>query len=125
VEIKKLTKYLVLKTAKWLFISGPSNLAHAKKKEKTPKKTLQIRLFLCTPKCIFISGPSDLAHAKIIEKRPKNHKQLLSETTKCPNFCISKKILKSTKKAPINSEEVSNMKIYKKIQRHVLWEQRF
>jgi hypothetical protein len=59
------------------------------------------------------------------QKITQNHKQLHSETTKCPNFCISKKILKSTKKAPINSQEVSNMKIYKKFHRHVSWEQSF
>jgi hypothetical protein len=55
---------LFLNTAKWLFIvSEPSQLAHAKKKENTKKKTLQIRLFLCTPKWLFISGPNQLAHA--------------------------------------------------------------
>jgi hypothetical protein len=56
---------LFLNTPKWISISGPSYLAHAKK-EKAPKKTLEIRLFLCTQKWIFISGPSQLAHAKII-----------------------------------------------------------
>jgi hypothetical protein len=69
-----------------------------------------------------------LAHAKIIEKRPKNHPK--SQTTTLRNNKISqllhlqKKILKSTKAAPINSQ-VSNMKIYKKFLGHVLWEQSF
>jgi hypothetical protein len=31
---KKLTKSVVFRHSKWLFVSGPSHLAHAKKKEK-------------------------------------------------------------------------------------------
>jgi hypothetical protein len=50
---KKLTTYRVLDTPKWLFISGPDQLAHAKKKKKAPKKTLQIPLFSDIPKMAF------------------------------------------------------------------------
>jgi hypothetical protein len=50
---------LFLNTPKWLFISGPGHLAHAKKKEKqhqikevylAPFKTRQNRKNLCFPK---------------------------------------------------------------------------
>jgi hypothetical protein len=74
-------------------------------------------LFLGTPKWIFISGPIQLAHAKIIDKRAKNHPK--SQATPLRNNQISLLLhpnffFKSTKIAPINSQEVSNMKIYKK-----------
>jgi hypothetical protein len=76
-------------------------LAHAKKRKKHLKKTLQIRMFLCTPKCIFISGPSDLAHAKIIEKRPKNHPK--SQTTPLRNNKMSQ-LLHLQKNLKINQK---------------------
>jgi hypothetical protein len=34
---KKLTKYLVFNTPKWLFLSGPSQLSHPKKKKNNTK----------------------------------------------------------------------------------------
>jgi hypothetical protein len=44
-SLKNLQNTLFLNTPKWLSISGPRHyLAHAKKRKKAPKKTLQIRL---------------------------------------------------------------------------------
>jgi hypothetical protein len=127
--VKKLTKYLVLKTAKRLFISGPSDLAHAKKKKKhLKKKHYKFACFYAPQNVLLFLDQAIWRMQKSLKNDQnitQNHKQFLSETTKCPNFYISKKILKSTKKAPSNSQEVSNMKIYKKFQRYVLWEQIF
>jgi hypothetical protein len=57
---KKLTKSVVFRHSKWLFISGPNQLAHVKIIEKRPKKSQNflfksLRVF-DTPKWIFISS---------------------------------------------------------------------
>jgi hypothetical protein len=57
---KTLQIHLFLCTSKWIFISGPSQLAHAKIIEndrKRAKNLIQISQVFNTSKWIFISGP--------------------------------------------------------------------